>query len=67
MTHEQLKAYKGLDGFNFYINGKVNSVRVTELPRTTTHPKRYTLPVHCFQVRHSQTASACLCRDLTMN
>ena len=40
-THEQLKAYKSLDGFNFYINGKVNSVRVTELPHTTIHPKCY--------------------------
>ena len=55
MTHEQLKAYKSLDGFNFYINGKVNSVRVTELPRTTTHPKRYLFTA---LVRHSQTVSA---------
>ena len=52
MTHEQLKAYKSLDGFNFYINGKV---RVTELLRTTIHPKCYLFTA---LVRHSQTVSA---------
>ena len=28
-THEQLKAYKSLDGYNFYTNGWVSDVRVT--------------------------------------
>ena len=54
MTHEQLKAYKSLDGFNFYINGKVSSVRVTELPHITTQPKHYLFTA---LVWHSQTVS----------
>ena len=37
-THEQLKAYKSLDGYNFFINGWVSSVMVT---CTGTHPKSY--------------------------
>ena len=28
-THEQLKAYKSLDGYNFYTNGWVSDMRVT--------------------------------------
>ena len=55
MTHEQLKAYKSLDGFNFYINGKVSSVRVTELPHITTQPKHNLFTA---LVQHSQTVSA---------
>ena len=55
MTHEQLKAYKSLYGFNFYINGKVSSVRVTELPHITTQPKHYLFTA---LVQHSQTVSA---------
>ena len=54
MTHKQLKAYKSLNGFNFYINGKVSSVRLTELPHTTTQPKHYLFTA---LIQHSQTVS----------
>ena len=35
ITHEQLKAFKSMEGYNFYISGKVNSINVTELPSTS--------------------------------
>ena len=31
VTHEQLKAFKSMEGYNFYINGKVSSINITEL------------------------------------
>lgn len=30
-THEQLKAYKSLDGYNFYANGWVSDMNVTSV------------------------------------
>ena len=50
VTHEQLKAYKSLDGYNFYVNGKVSNIIVTEIPGT----KNY---LYTALVKHSQTLS----------
>ena len=29
ITHEQLKAFKSMEGYNFYISGKVNNINVS--------------------------------------
>ena len=50
VTHEQLKAYKSLEGYNFYVNGKVSNVVVTEVPGT----KNYLFTA---VVKHSQVLS----------
>ena len=34
MTHEQLKAYKSLEGYNHFINGWVSGITVTVVPNT---------------------------------
>ena len=31
VTHEQLKEFKSMEGYNFYINGKVSGINVTKL------------------------------------
>ena len=50
ITHDQLKAYKSLGGYNFYVNGKVSNLVVTEVPGT----KNYLFTV---VVKHSQALS----------
>ena len=34
MTHEQLKAYKSLKGYNHFVNGWISGVTVTIVPNT---------------------------------
>ena len=51
-TKETLKAYKSLDGYNFYSSGWVSNVKVYEI---MDDPKRY---LATFHVKHSQTLSA---------
>ena len=53
VTHEQLKAFKSMEGYNFYIYGKVSSVNVTELPSTSNKAYLFTA-----LVKHSQALSA---------
>ena len=53
VTHEQLKAYKSMEGYNFYINGKVSSINVTEIPNTGNKNFLFTA-----LVKHSQALSA---------
>ena len=36
-THEQLKAYKSLDGYNSFANGWVSDVHVTKAPGASRH------------------------------
>ena len=50
MSHEKLKAFKSLDGYNQFINGWVSGVVVTVVP--STRPKIY---IFTSQVKHSQT------------
>ena len=50
-TFEQLKAYKSLDGFNFFINGWVTNVIVTHL---NTQPRSFLFTA---AVKHSQKLS----------
>jgi len=50
-TFEQLKAYKSLDGFNFFINGWVTNVIVTHL---NAQPRSFLFTA---AVRHSQKLS----------
>ena len=52
MSHEKLKAFKSLDGYNQFINGWVSGVVVTVVP--STRPKIY---VFTSQVKHSQRLS----------
>ena len=49
-TREQLKAYKSLDGYNFFINGWVNSVAVLPIGKQ----KNY---LFLAVVKHSQSVS----------
>ena len=51
-THEQLKAYKSMDGYNFFINGWVSNIIVLAIK---TRPKNYVL---MGSVKHSQMLSA---------
>ena len=53
MTHEQLKAYKGLEGFNHFVNGWVSGVTVVIVPHS--RPRVYLFTA---TVRHSQALSA---------
>jgi len=50
-THEQLKAYKSLDGYNSFANGWVGDVQVTKAAGAPRHS------IHLFTalVRHSQS------------
>ena len=50
VTHGQLKAFKSMEGYNFYINGKVSSINVTKLPS-----KNFLFTA---LVKHSQALSA---------
>ena len=50
VTHDQLKAYKSLEGYNFYVNGKVSNLVITEVPDT----KNYLFTA---VVKHSQALS----------
>ena len=50
VTHEQLKAYKSLEGYNYYVNGKVSNVVVTKVLGT----KNYLFPA---VVKHLQALS----------
>ena len=50
VTHEQLKAYKSLDGYNFFVNGKVSNIVVTEVQGTTKY-------LFTALVKHSQALS----------
>ena len=52
MSHEKLKAFKSLDGYNQFINGWVSGVVVTVVPNT--RPKIY---LFTSQVKHSQRLS----------
>ena len=49
-THEQLKTYKSLDGYNFFVNGWVNSVTVLPIGKQ----KNY---LFLAVVKHSQSLS----------
>ena len=49
-THDQLKAYESLDGYNFFINGWVNDVTVLN----TSKPRNFLFLSH---VKHSQNLS----------
>ena len=51
-THEQLKAYKSMDGYNFFINGWVSNIIVSAIK---TRPKNFVL---MGLVKHSQRLSA---------
>ena len=50
-THEMLKAYKSMDGYNFYVNGWVSNIVVTQV-----EGKQHYLFIAT--VKHSQTLSA---------
>ena len=50
LTHKQLKAYKSLDGYKFYVNGKVNNIIVTEVPGTNNY-------LYTAMVKHSYALS----------
>ena len=52
-SHEQLKAYKSLEGYNHFVNGWVSSIKVTVVPRS--RPNVY---VFTALVKHSQRLSA---------
>ena len=52
-THEQLKAYKSLDGYNFYTNGWVSDVRVT-----ATQVSRSRNFIATALIKHSQRLSS---------
>ena len=53
-THEQLKAFKSLDGYNFFVNGWVTNVTVI-LSRQITKAKIF---IAMSLVKHSQRLSA---------
>lgn len=50
VTHEQLKAYKSLDRYNFLVNGKVSNIIATEVQYTTNY-------LFTALVKHSQALS----------
>ena len=50
-THEMLKAYKSMDGYNFFVNGWVSGILVTLIEGS--HKYLFTATV-----KHSQTLSA---------
>ena len=50
-THEMLKAYKSIDGYNFFVNGWVSNIVVTQIEGR--HHYLFTATV-----KHSQTKSA---------
>ena len=50
-THEMLKSYKSLDGYNFFCNGWISGVKVVKIE----HSAKYVVVA---QVKHSQTLSA---------
>ena len=52
-THEQLKAYKSLDGYNFFVNGWVTNISV--ICRQVTRAKVFILMA---LVKHSQRLTA---------
>ena len=52
MSHEKLKAFKSLEGYNQFINGWVSSLVVTIVP--STKPNIYLFTA---QVKHSQRLS----------
>ena len=53
MTHEQLKAYKSLEGYNQFVNGWVSGVSVLIVPHS--RPRVYLFTA---TVKHSQALSA---------
>ena len=53
MTHEQLKAYKSLEGYNQFVNGWVSGVTVLIVPHS--RPRVYLFTA---TVKHSQALSA---------
>ena len=53
-THEQLKAYKSLDGYNSFANGWVSDVHVSK----ATEDSRHTIFLFTGTVKHSQSLSA---------
>jgi len=50
-THEMLKAYKSMDGYNFFVNGWVSGILVTLIEGN--HKYLFTATI-----KHSQTLSA---------
>ena len=50
-THEMLKAYKSMDGYNFFVNGWVSNVVVTQIEGRQHY-------LFTATVKHSQTLSA---------
>ena len=50
-THEMLKAYKSMDGYNFFMNGWINNILVTMIDGTNKY-------IYTATVKHSQTLSA---------
>ena len=50
--HDQLKAYKSLEGYNYFVNGWVSNLNVT---KTSSHPADY---LFLANVKHSQSLSS---------
>ena len=50
-THEMLKSYKSLDGYNYFCNGWISGVKVVKIEQSTKC-------VAAAQVKHSHTLSA---------
>ena len=48
-THDKLKAFKSLDGYNYYVNGWVSDLSVT---KTSGRPANY---LFFANVKHSQS------------
>ena len=60
-THDQLKAYKSMDGYNFFMNGWVGNIIVSAIK---TRPKKFLL---MGSVKHSQQLSASPFKDKSIN
>ena len=50
-THEMLKAYKSMDGYNFFMNGWISNILVTMIDGSNKF-------IYTATVKHSQTLSA---------
>ena len=50
--HNQLKAYKSLDDYNYFVNGWVSNFNVT---KSSNHPANY---LYLANVKHSQSLSS---------
>ena len=52
-SHEKLKAYKSLEGYNHFVNGRVSSIKVTLVSRSWSNVNVFTA-----LMKHSQRLSA---------